>query len=694
VTAGFDTGQRFGAYMLGKLIGRGGMGVVYQAQHVHLGRTVALKLLTPELSESEDFRTRFLRESRIAASIEHHGIVTIYDAGEVNGVLYLAMRYVRGTDLAALLAQRGPLPVVETLSILEQVAEALDAAHEAGLVHRDVKPANVMIEGERCYLADFGLTKRTTETRLTQAGQFLGTVDYVAPEQIEGRDVDSRADEYALGCVLFECLTGSPPFPRDSQLAVIYAQLREPPPRPTELRPDLPAALDAVVDRALAKSPDARYPTCAAMVAAAKQASPTQASPIPDEEVATAAVGIPTEVTETPRDPGVSTAPFPPPTPTPTPTPTPEPGPPTQAPEPRLPTAPLPPSVGGLPTAPLPASSPTRRRTPALALAGLAVLIAAAVAVALVLSGGGDSSSKNSAAAPESGSNGTRGASETGAGPHVVGSRIRAGERPAGVVYRNRFVWVADSATNKVLRITPDGSSVKEVTVGEEPFDLASNDTSVWAANSRSGTVTRIDSTPAASPQYQVGSRPLFLTAEPDFVYVANSGDGTVSKLNAISGSEVGTFNVGNDPRGITTDKKSIWVANRGSDSVSRIPKDGGQIEEIPVGHHPVAVIVPQGVTWVANEGDDSVTRIDPGAGAPTKTKVGDRPSALAYLDPYVLVADRGAGEVVALDATTGKRVGDAIHVGGEPLSFAKDTDRGTVWVTSQGTRTLTQIEP
>src|SRR4051812_25033567 len=135
------------------------MGVVYQAQHVHLGRTVALKLLTPELSQSEDFRTRFLRESRIAASIEHPGIVTVYDAGEVNGVLYLAMRYVRGTDLAALLVQRGPLSVKETLSILEQVAEALDAAHAAGLVHRDVKPANVMIEGERCYLADFGLTK-------------------------------------------------------------------------------------------------------------------------------------------------------------------------------------------------------------------------------------------------------------------------------------------------------------------------------------------------------------------------------------------------------------------------------------------------------------------------------------------------------------------------------------------------------
>src|SRR3954452_10256827 len=257
--------------MLGPLLGRGGMGVVYQAQHVHLGRTVALKLLAPELSRSEDFRARFLRESRLAAELEHPGIVTVYDAGEVDGVLFIAMRFVRGTDLAAVLVQRGPLGVDETLSIMNQVATALDAAHTSGLVHRDVKPANVMIEGQRCYLADFGLTKRLSSDsmQLTAAGQFLGTVDYVAPEQIEGRPTDGRADQYALGCVLFECLTGSRPFPRDSQVAVIYAQLREPPPRPTELRPDLPAGIDTVVRCAMAKDPMDRYATCGEFVAAA-----------------------------------------------------------------------------------------------------------------------------------------------------------------------------------------------------------------------------------------------------------------------------------------------------------------------------------------------------------------------------------------------------------------------------------------
>src|SRR3954453_10729327 len=257
--------------MLGPLLGRGGMGVVYQAQHVHLGRTVALKLLAPELSRSDDFRARFLRESRLAAELDHPGIVAVYDAGEVNGVLFIAMRFVRGTDLAATLVQRGPLPVDETLSILHQVATALDAAHASGLVHRDVKPANVMIEGQRVYLADFGLTKRASSDsmQLTEAGQFLGTVDYVAPEQIEGRPTDGRADQYALGCVLFECLTGSRPYPRDSQVAIIFAQLREPPPRPCELRPDLPGGIDMVVGRAMAKDPLQRYATCGQLVAAA-----------------------------------------------------------------------------------------------------------------------------------------------------------------------------------------------------------------------------------------------------------------------------------------------------------------------------------------------------------------------------------------------------------------------------------------
>src|SRR3954470_20001943 len=318
------------------------MGVVYQAQHVHLGRTVALKLLAPELSGNEDFRARFLREARLAAELEHPGIVTVYDAGDVNGVLFLAMRFVRGTDLAATLVERGPLAVGETSAILEQVGAALDAAHAAGLVHRDVKPANVMIEGQRCYLTDFGLTKRASSDsqQLTAAGQFLGTVDYVAPEQIEGKDVDGRADVYALGCVLFECLTGSRPYPRDSQVAVIYAQLREPPPRACEIRPDLPGAVDVVIAEAMAKKPDERYRTCEALVTAARGALAAPAA-------ATAEVEAPLPAAPPRTDPQPEPRTSPPPRPP-------------TSPAPESPTQPAPgqvtsPAAASLPTAPLPA---------------------------------------------------------------------------------------------------------------------------------------------------------------------------------------------------------------------------------------------------------------------------------------------------------------------------------------------------
>jgi serine/threonine protein kinase len=244
---------RFAGFRIERELGRGGMGVVYLAEHVHLGRRVALKFLGPGLSESGDFRERFVRESRLAASLQHPHIVTVYDAGESEGQLYIAMQYVEGTDLATLLAAEGALAPGRAVDIVEQVAGALDVAHAEGLVHRDVKPANVLMRGEHAYLTDFGLTKRTTSaTSLTQTGQFVGTAQYIAPEQIMGEAVDGRADLYALGCILFHCLTGAPPFERDNSVAVIYAHLNDPPPSASALRPELPAAIDAVITHAMA----------------------------------------------------------------------------------------------------------------------------------------------------------------------------------------------------------------------------------------------------------------------------------------------------------------------------------------------------------------------------------------------------------------------------------------------------------
>src|SRR4051794_24477321 len=253
------------------------MGVVYRAEDLRLGRKVALKLLASHATDDPRFRSRFLAESRLAASIDHAGIVPIYEAGESDGQLYIAMRYVEGTDLGSLLRREGPLDPERAVELVAQLGHALDAAHARGLAHRDVKPSNALVarEGaeEHVYLADFGLTERVaTAGGVTAADRLVGTVDYIAPERISGEPADGRADLYSLGCVLYEALVGEVPFPRDSEVAVIYAHLEEEPPRVSERRPGVPAALDAVVARAMAKDPERRWQSGGDLVAAARAA--------------------------------------------------------------------------------------------------------------------------------------------------------------------------------------------------------------------------------------------------------------------------------------------------------------------------------------------------------------------------------------------------------------------------------------
>ena len=274
-------GAEIAGYRIESLIGRGGMAVVYRAEDVRLGRRVALKLLSPQLADNEQFRQRFIRESRLAASLDHPNIVPIYEAGEADGQLFIAMRYVVGSDLKALLAaEGGQLSLDRLLGLFLQIGDALDTAHRAGLVHRDVKPGNILVTarrerahpgqrtrsslGDHVYLTDFGLTKRTAELTagLTGTGHFLGTVDYVSPEQIQGKPVGAGTDIYALGCVLYECLTGQLPYRRDDDAALLWAHLVEAPPAVTVIRPEIPAGVDAVVARAMAKEPAERYESC------------------------------------------------------------------------------------------------------------------------------------------------------------------------------------------------------------------------------------------------------------------------------------------------------------------------------------------------------------------------------------------------------------------------------------------------
>jgi serine/threonine protein kinase len=266
--AGFQAGSLVAGYRLEAQVGAGGSAVVFRARDERLGRLVALKILAPALTADTAFRRRFMAESRAAAAVDDPHIIPVHEAGEAGGVLFIAMRFVRGGDLRRVLEREGALAPRRAAAFISPVASALDAAHRAGLVHRDVKPANILVDAredrpDHVYLSDFGVSKGATASlSLTGPGQFLGTPDYSAPEQIQGRAVDGRTDQYALACVAYQLLTGAVPFERDQGLAVLLAHLSEPPPSASSRRPDLPAAVDQVLARALAKTPEKRYGTC------------------------------------------------------------------------------------------------------------------------------------------------------------------------------------------------------------------------------------------------------------------------------------------------------------------------------------------------------------------------------------------------------------------------------------------------
>jgi serine/threonine protein kinase len=272
-----EPGATFAGHRIDGLAGRGGMGVVYRATDLVLDRPVALKLIAPRLAQDPTFRARFEREFRLAAALDHPHVVPVYRAGEEDGQLYVTMRYVEGTDLGTLLQRERWLAPDRAVRLIAQVAGALDEAHGHGLVHRDVKPPNVLIarrgEEERAFLTDFGVTKqRAAASDLTGTGMAIGSVDYMAPEQAQGADVDARADIYSLGCVLFHALVGSVPFIRGNDLERMWAHVHEPPPAPTSIDRSLPPALDPVLARALAKDPDERYQSAGELGRAALRA--------------------------------------------------------------------------------------------------------------------------------------------------------------------------------------------------------------------------------------------------------------------------------------------------------------------------------------------------------------------------------------------------------------------------------------
>ena len=405
-----EAGSLFAGYRIEGVFERGGMGVVYRAVDPDLDREIALKIIAPEHTQNATAVARFKAECRLAASIEHPNIVPIHRGGEADGRLYLAMRFVPGTNLRKII-DRGPMDLPRIASIISQVGAALDAAHEAGLVHRDVKPANILVTGSpskpQVYLTDFGLTKQLGSVAegeaLTREGGWVGTPDYVAPEQIQGHKVDRRADVYSLGCVLFEMLTGHVAYEKDSDMAKLWAHVTDPPPLPRTIRADLPGALDDIVARATAKEPGHRYATAGALAAVVSDivalqeserrwsanaaSSAASAAPIIDDDL---------ELTREEKIVPEATAPTPP-APS-------RPRPPrvagagigaAAAAGPAAPADTAPPAGGPPPRAPrqprrrgAPDGGGTRRR--AAPLAGLALIVGGAVAAIVLLGGGSD----------------------------------------------------------------------------------------------------------------------------------------------------------------------------------------------------------------------------------------------------------------------------------------------------------------
>jgi len=601
---GVGVDQRVGTsvagYTIERLLGRGGMGAVYLAEDTALARKVALKLLSPELAENERFRERFLRESRLAASLDHPHVVPIYQAGEADGVLYIAMRYVEGTDLKALLAREGALEPARALALCEQVAGALDTAHARGLVHRDVKPANVLLdEAGHAYLADFGLTKQASSiSGLTGTGQLVGTVDYVAPEQVKGEPVGGRADEYALACVLYQCLAGEAPFTRESEVATLWAQVHEPAAGVSERRPELSSALDGVLAKGLAKEPSERYGSCTNLVQAARQAlaapGPTAVSRPARPRLRLVALAVATLVVAAAaiaivalRGGGSITV------------------------------APNSVAIIDPATNEVVGQVPVGTRPEAVAVSRGSAWIANLDSKSL------------SRINPQ-----TRKAKTIFLGEDVFPSDIAADDEA---------IWVANGPYDSVVRVSTDSNTpIKTIptpSCGSPDASVATGEGAVWFV---CGVVfARIDPTNNdLQPATYLGDRPHGIAAGLGAVWVSNTAENTVSRVSTETKRIIGRERVAASPRGVAVGEGAVWVTGFDQDAVTRLEFEPGlpvRLDIIPVGDGPVDVAVGESAVWVVNSGDGTVSRIDPRSRQVVATiHVGNAPAGI----------DVGAGAV------------------------------------------------
>jgi YVTN family beta-propeller protein len=655
-------GSLLAGYRLEAQVGAGGMAAVFRARDERLGRLAALKVLVPALTADEAFRRRFIAESRAAAAVDDPHIIPVYEAGEANGALFIAMRFVQGGDLRRVLGREGVLEAARAAALVSPVASALDAAHGAGLVHRDVKPANILVDTrpgrpEHVYLSDFGVSKgAVSSVSLTAAGQFLGTPDYSAPEQIQGLAVDGRADQYALACVAYQLLAGAVPFERDQGMAVLFAHLSAPPPSLAARRPDLPGAVDQVLARALAKAPEKRFESCRDFADALREALgaiphlPAGTAPAPgppvaappswfaspaaptiDSEIAPPAAAIVTETT----NPGRAAATT----------------------MPRVTRTLVKEEKGpGAPGAPAHAirSGPPRRRRARLAgviLAAGAVLTAAGLAIATQL--------------------GTTPHPRAGPAP---GGPARAA--PPGAISRGPTAYVLEGNGIIPVNLTT-GTPGQAIAIAGNPGGMAVTRDAGMAYVTAGDSIVPVDlGTGQPGTPISIGRSLSAIAVTPDgkIAYVADdSGAGAVIRVDLTTGTygqpiEVGHLltladgrTAGDGPIAITIapDGKTAYTANYEAWTVTPIDvATGRRGTPIKVGQNPTSIaITPDGKTaYTADAGDHTVTPIDLATGtALTPIHVPGTPWAIAITPDgkTAYVATKG-GKLIPIDLATG----------------------------------------
>ncbi|HEY1969818.1 MAG TPA: protein kinase [Pseudonocardia sp.] len=653
----------FGPYRLVEIIGRGGMGIVYRAFDSRHDREVALKVLPEDLSSDPVFRARFQQEARTAAKIEHPHVVPIYDFGEIDGRTYLTMRLIKGQNLDHLIRAAGKLTPPRAAAVLAQVASALDAAHGAGLIHRDVKPANVIVTppaqhtAEFAYLMDFGIARAvdaSTRTALTATNVALGTPHYMAPERFLNEGIDHRADIYSLGCVLFETLTGRRPFPDDAIGTIMLAHLHTEPPRPSALVENLPTGLDDIVSRAMAKTPSTRYRSAgelaAAVTAAIARPPKTEAStPTWPRTEPTSPVG-PTRIRGTVpatrhHDPSAAGRPAP-----------------------EHPAATLIAVGNPTTTAGTPIPSPRRPSKPARSL----LIVMVALAVVALLVGGIHSLTTHTNSAPTN-------SAPTNSAP------------------------TASPPTNSPPAPAADPIMAK-IDVGRQPGRVALNSAgqAAYVTNYAAGTVSVINTaTNAVTTTIAVGSQPAQVVVTGDRAYVTNRGSNSVTVLDTGSNTALHTIPVGTAPTGIalSPDGRTAYVADSGAGTISIVDLATNTVARaVSAGNGPSALAVtPDGRRiYVADQGGSGqVTVLDASTGTTLTTiQVGKIPGSVTISPDggRAYVTDFGSGTVTVI-ATATNSVAVSIPIGASPAAAALTPDGTRLYVSNQGSDNIVVID-